>query len=198
MPAFLDRRTLGLLAETTAAQALGTMAVLTVPAIAPEVAAALGVAPGLVGGQIGLVYLAATLSSLGAGSAVAAFGPWRTSQVAMLLAAGGTLLASVPQFLTLALGSVSIGLAYGLLNPASSDLLARHAPPARRNLVFAIKQTGVPLGGVGAGLRESDPELREQLDAAITSMKEDGSLDALLAEWFPNDDPALVPSYAAE
>ena len=43
----------------------------------------------------------------------------------------------------------------------------------------------VPLGGgVGAGIRESDTELREALDAAITSMKEDGSLDALLVEWF--------------
>ena len=43
----------------------------------------------------------------------------------------------------------------------------------------------VPLGGgVGAGIRESDAELREALDAAITSMKEDGSLDALLVQWF--------------
>ena len=152
MPAFLDRRTLGLLAEVTAAQALGTMAVLTIPAIAPAAAAALGVAPGFVGGQIALVYLAATLSSLGAGSLVAGLGPWRTSQVAMLLAALGALLASIPRLTALVFGSVAIGLAYGLLNPASSDLLARHAPPARRNLVFAIKQTGVPVGGVAAGL----------------------------------------------
>ncbi len=152
MPAFLERRTLGLLAETTAAQALGTMAVLTIPAIAPEVGAALDVAPGFVGNQVGLVYLAAALCSLGAGSLVAAVGPWRTSQIAMLLAAGGSLLASIPHLAGLALGSVAIGLAYGLLNPAASDLLARHTPPSRRNLVFAIKQTGVPLGGVGAGL----------------------------------------------
>ena len=38
-------------------------------------------------------------------------------------------------------------------------------------------------GGVGLGLRESDSELREKLDAAIGSMKEDGSLNALIAEW---------------
>lgn len=152
MTAFLDRRTAGLLAESSAVQALGTMAVLTIPAIAPEVAAALGVAPSLVGGQISLVYLAAALSSLGAGSLVGALGPWRTGQVAMLLAAAGTLLASLPHLAALALGSIAIGAGYGLLNPASSDLLARHSPPGRRNLVFAIKQTGVPLGGVGAGL----------------------------------------------
>ena len=44
---------------------------------------------------------------------------------------------------------------------------------------------GVPLGGgVGMGLRESDTELRDKFDAAITSMKEDGSLNALLDKWF--------------
>lgn len=43
----------------------------------------------------------------------------------------------------------------------------------------------VPLGGgVGLGFRESDTELRAKFDAAITSMKEDGSLNALLVEWF--------------
>jgi len=39
-------------------------------------------------------------------------------------------------------------------------------------------------GGVGMGLRESDTELKGKLDAAITSMKEDGSLNALIKEYF--------------
>jgi polar amino acid transport system substrate-binding protein len=43
----------------------------------------------------------------------------------------------------------------------------------------------VPLGGgVGMGLRESDTELRDKFDAAITSMKADGTLNALLVKWF--------------
>ncbi|MEL7100368.1 MAG: transporter substrate-binding domain-containing protein [Pseudomonadota bacterium] len=43
----------------------------------------------------------------------------------------------------------------------------------------------VPLGGgVGMGVRESDTELKEKFDAAITSMKADGSLNALLIKWF--------------
>lgn len=46
----------------------------------------------------------------------------------------------------------------------------------------------VPLGGgVGMGLRESDGELRAKFDAAITSMKEDGSLNELLKKWFGED-----------
>lgn len=44
---------------------------------------------------------------------------------------------------------------------------------------------GVPLGGgIGLGLRESDGELRDKFDTAITSMKEDGSLNELLVKWF--------------
>ncbi|MCF6233968.1 MAG: transporter substrate-binding domain-containing protein [Rhodobacteraceae bacterium] len=43
----------------------------------------------------------------------------------------------------------------------------------------------VPLGGgVGMGLRESDDELREKFNVAITSMKADGSLNVLLIKWF--------------
>ena len=37
--------------------------------------------------------------------------------------------------------------------------------------------------GVGAGVRESDGELRAALDAAIQSMKDDGSLNEMIAKW---------------
>jgi len=39
-------------------------------------------------------------------------------------------------------------------------------------------------GGVGMGIRESDTELKDKMNAAITSMKEDGTLSALIAKWF--------------
>jgi len=41
-------------------------------------------------------------------------------------------------------------------------------------------------GGVGMGVRESDGELRGKFDAAIQSMKDDGTLNALLAKWLPD------------
>ncbi len=42
----------------------------------------------------------------------------------------------------------------------------------------------VPLGGgIGMAFRESDDELRAKFDAAITSMKEDGTLNALISKW---------------
>lgn len=39
-------------------------------------------------------------------------------------------------------------------------------------------------GGVGMGVRESDGELRGKMNAAIDSMKADGSLSKLIAKWF--------------
>ncbi|MEM6578793.1 MAG: transporter substrate-binding domain-containing protein [Pseudomonadota bacterium] len=42
----------------------------------------------------------------------------------------------------------------------------------------------VPLGGgVGMGLRETDAELRGQFNDAISAMKNDGSLNKLIAKW---------------
>jgi polar amino acid transport system substrate-binding protein len=38
--------------------------------------------------------------------------------------------------------------------------------------------------GVGMGLRESDTELRDKFDAAIQSMKDDGTLNTLITKWF--------------
>ncbi len=42
-------------------------------------------------------------------------------------------------------------------------------------------------GGVGMGLRESDTELKAKFNAAIQSMKDDGSLNALIKKWFGED-----------
>lgn len=39
-------------------------------------------------------------------------------------------------------------------------------------------------GGIGMGVRESDAELKGKMDAAIASMKADGTLSALIAKWF--------------
>ncbi len=152
-PARPKRVAIGMLVvETTAVQTLGTMAVLAVPALAPEVARSLGVAASQVGFQVGLIYSSAMLTSLFASSVVAASGPCRTGQIAMLLTASGCLAISLANFWAMIAGSLVIGCSYGLINPAASELLIRHSPPRHRNLIFSVKQSGVPFGGIVAGL----------------------------------------------
>ena len=41
--------------------------------------------------------------------------------------------------------------------------------------------------GIGIGVREDDSELKDKLDEAIRSMKDDGSLNELIRKWFDGD-----------
>lgn len=140
------------LAATTTAQALVALAMLTLPAIAPEMARDLGVSARLVGWWISMAYGCAMLTSLVGATTVRRLGAARTTQIALVLMAAGTLANSVAWLPAVAVGAVLVGLGYGMTNPAASHLLARSTSTANRNLVFSIKQTGVPLGGTLAGL----------------------------------------------
>ena len=53
---------------------------------------------------------------------------------------------------------------------------------AEAGLILLAQQEMIG-GGVGMGIRESDGELRAKFNTAIQSMKADGSLNALIAEW---------------
>jgi polar amino acid transport system substrate-binding protein len=50
------------------------------------------------------------------------------------------------------------------------------------DLVFVGEDVALG-GGIGMAFRESDSELRGKFDAAIASMKEDGTLNTLIAKW---------------
>lgn len=136
---------------TLAIQAMVSLALLAVPVMATVVAQALGVHATLIGVFVAIAYIGAILASLASGSAVARFGAIRVSQAGLLLGAAGLLLCIVPSVPAVAVGAFMVGLGYGPITPASSHLLAMTTPPHRMSLVFSIKQTGVPLGGMLAG-----------------------------------------------
>lgn len=140
------------LAATTAAQALVSLAMLAPAAIAPELARDLGVPGALIGWWISLAYGGAMITSLLGGGAVRRLGAVRTTQVALLLVTLGALATTTRWLPLVVAGALLSGLGYGMTNPAASHLLARSTSPANRNLVFSVKQTGVPLGGTLAGL----------------------------------------------
>ncbi len=139
---------LPLLALTTAVQALGTFSVFALPTLAPKAAATFGMAPQAVGYQVSVIYLAAACLSGYGGLLVRRYGACTTSLVALALNAAGLVgIASGSLPLTI-LGSLLIGAGYGVINPAAAHLLLRFAPSGRRNLIFAIKQAGVPIGAM--------------------------------------------------
>lgn len=136
---------------TLAVQAMVSMALLTLPVMAPVVASALGVSAALVGVYVALVYAGAMAASLSAGAAIARFGAIRVSQAGLVLCAAGLALCALPLTAASAVGAVLIGLGYGPITPSSSHLLSKSTPAHRMSLVFSVKQTGVPLGGMLAG-----------------------------------------------
>ena len=170
------------LAVTLAIQAMVSMALLTLPVMGPEVARALSVPTGLLGVYVALAYLGAMAASVIGGAAVARLGAVRISQLGLLLCAAGLLLSALPWLPAMGLGALLIGLGYGPATPASSHLLARSTPPHRVSLVFSIKQTGVPVGGLLAGALVPGMALALGWQAALLVVAVACVLCALLAQ----------------
>jgi MFS family permease len=140
------------LAVTTATQVLTTLGALALAAVAPRAAAELGVNPALIGYQVGVVYFGALVAALFGGGLVRRFGAARTSQCGLVLVAVGCVVSTLGSLAAIAAGAWVIGLGYGVTNPAASHLLTRAAIQRNMNLVFSLKQSGVPIGGVISGL----------------------------------------------
>ena len=133
-------------------QGTGALAGFWLPAIAPEVGQSLGLSPSLIAYPVLILYIFAMISSLMAGGFVTRFGAWRSSQAALILIGISHLMFMNGSLIFLMLGSIILGSAYGLLTPPASHLLSKIVTPKNRNLVFSIRFTGVPLGGILAGL----------------------------------------------
>lgn len=140
------------LLATMIVQALATMSLLTLPVVAPVVAQSLQISTAYLGLYVAIVYTGAVAASLMSGTAVRRFGAIRASQAGLLLCGTGLCLSLAQSPWCMAAGAALIGLGYGPITPSSSHLLARTTPAHRMSLVFSIKQTGVPLGGLLAGL----------------------------------------------
>jgi predicted MFS family arabinose efflux permease len=134
------------LVVTLAIQAMVAMALITLPVMAPQVAAALSVSPALLGVYVSATYLGATLASLMGGVAVTRWGAIRVSQSGLAICATGLILCATGWLPVMLPAALLIGLGYGPITPASSHVLARTTPAHRMSLVFSIKQTGVPAG----------------------------------------------------
>ena len=146
MPILLVAIAAMLVQQTTA-----TAAKLAVPAIFPAMADELGFDPNYVLLYTGANAAIAILVMTGCGGAIRRWGALRVSQVGCVMMAAGLAASAAlaqpwlivpPLIVTLALN----GCGSTVSTPASSQILARYAPPKWAPLVFSIKQTGVPAG----------------------------------------------------
>jgi len=73
-------------------------------------------------------------------------------QISIVIGAGALLLFQFPSIIVALLASALIGLSNGTSTPAGAEVLMRYTPASQYNLAFSIRQAGMPLGGVVAGV----------------------------------------------
>lgn len=138
---------LAMLAVQTTVSLLSRIAPTLAPALAPRVgwpAESVGYLSSLItGGSILVLLLTGPLQRR--------VGSMRMLQIGLVLGIAGTLLSALPSAAALLLGSLLIGISIGPPSSAGTDVLQRWSPRRRRNLLFSVKQAGVPLGGALAG-----------------------------------------------
>ena len=120
-------------------------------------------------------YMAMSMDADIKGGVIAA--QTNTIQAAFIAASGATLVEFATPDETIA----------AVRNGEADAVLADKAylsPIAAENAdLMLMEQEELIGGGVGMGIRESDTELKDKFNAAIQSMKDDGTLNALLAKW---------------
>ena len=140
------------LLATLAMQTLSTGAAYSFPAVAPAVAKDLGIDGALVGFFISTVYGVGIVSALFSPGFVHRYGGVRVSQTVLLMTLVMLATAAIGSVASIALGAILMGFAYGAAAPSSTHLLVPRTPRGTLNLVLSLRQIGVPLGGVLAGL----------------------------------------------
>jgi MFS family permease len=185
---------------TTTTQALATLGILALAAVAPKAAAQLQINSALIGYQVGLSFFGGMQTALLGGGLVRRLGAARTSQLALWLVAAGAAMSALGTLPALAAGALVMGWGYGITNPAASHLLSRAPTAGNMNLIFSIKQCGVPVGAMVAGLAMPPITLWAGWQAALLACAIASALFSVLlqpqrAAW-DDDRDAAAPAFA--
>lgn len=122
------------------------------PTLAPALAAERGWSDAVVGYLASMNTLGSILFLALGAPFLRRLGSVRSLQSGLILGVVGLTLLLPPFSAMAAMASLLIGVGYGPSSPAGNDVLHRTASPQRRAMIFSIKQAGVPLGGIIAGL----------------------------------------------
>lgn len=131
---------------TMAAQVASAMGIAIFPVIAPHLARMLDVDASTVGYQISILFGAAMLTSSMVGSVVLRWGACRAMQWSLWSCAAGMVAGLAGELWLMPLAALCIGASNALAAAGAAHLLFRFGSARHRNLIFSIKQTGVPLG----------------------------------------------------
>jgi MFS family permease len=135
-----------------AALAAASLTAVGFSAVAPLVRGTFGLSEVEVGAIASCVYMGAAATSVAGGRLTDRLGPAPVLVVAAgALALGAVVAAVAPARWLFFVGVVGAGLGYGLVNPPT-NVLANPGSPRVRGLAMSVKQSGIPLGGILAGV----------------------------------------------
>jgi MFS family permease len=135
------------------AMGTSTFTTLGLGALAPYLRASLHLSTFEVGALPALVFLGALTVSARAGHLTDRVGAGRALILSQLGVATGVAIAALAPGRAVFLAGVGIaGIGYGAVNPATNVLSTSLVPRRRRGLFLSIKQTGVTIGGLVAGI----------------------------------------------
>jgi MFS family permease len=135
------------------AMGTSTFTTLGLGALAPYLRTSLHLSTFEIGALPALVFLGALIVSIRAGRLVDHIGAGHMLVGSQLVVAVGVGIAALAGDRAVFLAGVGIaGLGYGAVNPATNVLSTSLVPRRRRGLFLSIKQMGVTLGGLVAGL----------------------------------------------
>lgn len=123
-----------------------------IPIIVPAISTEFGWGGGSIGYLIAGNALGGLVMLVAGASLLRRIGGTRTLQLTLVLGAACLALFLFPVVHVALVACIAMGMSNGAANPAGSEVLQRFSPPGKRNLIFSIKQAGVPLGGILAGL----------------------------------------------
>jgi MFS family permease len=141
------------LGVSATATAVSTFSTLGLGALAPTLRTSLHLTTAEVGLIAGLVSLGALTASVPAGHVTDRIGAGRSLTLALLGVTAGVIIAMLAPGRWVFLGGAFVaGLGYGAVNPATNVLSTALVPRRRRALFLSVKQTGVTVGGLAAGV----------------------------------------------
>ncbi|WP_160115862.1 MFS transporter [Bosea lathyri] len=140
------------MAATLFVQVISSLAAATIPLMGPLLTQKWGLPATSIGyasaaSSAGICWFLACGNSM-----LDHYGPIRTIQIGLLALVLGLVVFLLPLGAIGLSGALLFGLGVAPNIPAGSQVLMRTAPPRHRTLVFSIKQAGMPLGGMIAGL----------------------------------------------
>ncbi|MFN3745402.1 MAG: MFS transporter [Hyphomicrobiaceae bacterium] len=128
---------------------------LSLAVLAPMMMATAGMPPAAFGWVSGAAGLGSVWLYMANSAFTVPLGPIKALMAATLIACAGAGLVMTGAYILMIPGAILIGFAYATTTPAGSQILADNTPPEKRNRIFSLRQTGVPLGGVIAGVAGS-------------------------------------------